>query len=321
MKNVQGVYGPNAKPLWETVRIDGAPAAVLGGNGAPYAVHPDYRNAPFLVRKADGGMVWGWQGNGAWSDIAPAHYQTGLRGMFDYTHALPGQIVDSDTPSLNPESPVRDNGARLMDPNTGRFLQVDPVLQQDGVSPYAFNDPVNFVDVDGRTADPIGYAGGMTASQTEQAYRQAAKAYGQYQAGIYAAQHPGAMVDAIPFNPVKGAVAAGNAGVATFNYAKSAAAFGGAAIVSFSPAAPSGLQIGLATACVYHAYAGNAAWERSRQTWGEALTQTWGDSRWQNLYGLVPLGGTQYDDPSEPHGPIEWAKTKPWGNFLNKLGL
>ncbi|QQR69652.1 MAG: RHS repeat protein [Alphaproteobacteria bacterium] len=290
-----GEYDAGGKALQETVRLDGAPVAVLYRDNKPYAVHPDYRDAPFLVRKADGGMVWGWQGNGAWSDIAPAHYQTGLRGMFDYTHALPGQIVDSDTPSLNPESPVRDNGARLMDPNTGRFLQVDPVLQRDGVSPYAFNDPVNFVDVDGRTADPIGYAGGMTASQLQDAYGQAQRDYTRYQADMQRQ----AAIDAIPFNPAKGASAVGN-------YVQWAANMG---LASFNT------SIGNIPTALWNTQSGVAAWRRGAQQWDESICESWGQARLKNLNGMLPWG-TEYDDPNEP-SPVGWVAQK--GNAIGKF--
>ncbi|QQR68906.1 MAG: RHS repeat-associated core domain-containing protein [Alphaproteobacteria bacterium] len=173
-----GVYGPDAKPLWETVRLDGAPVAVLGGDGKAYAAHPDYRGAPIRLNGANGAMVWDWQASGPWADVSPLHYTPGLSAAFPfhYRERLPGQFYDDETD-------MNYNGARIYNMHLGRFNQPDPVLQLDGLNSYNIdnNNPVGFVDPDGRTADPIGYGASMTGSRAEQAYREAAQAYTQPQ--------------------------------------------------------------------------------------------------------------------------------------------
>ncbi|QQR69653.1 MAG: RHS repeat-associated core domain-containing protein [Alphaproteobacteria bacterium] len=162
-----GVYGPDAKPLWETVRLDGAPVAVLGGDNKAYAAHPDYRGAPIRLNGANGAMVWDWQASGPWADVSPLHYTPGLSAAFPfhYRERLPGQFYDDETD-------MNYNGARIYNMHLGRFNQPDPVLQLDGLSPYAYanNNPVGFVDVDGKNwvvvqyspqsaANPFGHTG------------------------------------------------------------------------------------------------------------------------------------------------------------------
>ncbi|QQR68903.1 MAG: hypothetical protein IPI58_08750 [Alphaproteobacteria bacterium] len=147
-----GVYGPDAKPLWETVRLDGAPVAVLGGDNKAYAAHPDYRGAPIRLNGANGAMVWDWQASGPWADVSPLHYTPGLSAAFPfhYRERLPGQFYDDETD-------MNYNGARIYNMHLGRFNQPDPVLQLDGLGSYNIdnNNPVGFVDPDGRQAQAV----------------------------------------------------------------------------------------------------------------------------------------------------------------------
>ncbi|QQR68899.1 MAG: RHS repeat protein [Alphaproteobacteria bacterium] len=152
-----GVYGPDAKPLWETVRLDGAPVAVLGGDGKAYAAHPDYRGAPIRLNGANGAMVWDWQASGPWADVSPLHYTPGLSAAFPfhYRERLPGQFYDDETD-------MNYNGARIYNMHLGRFNQPDPVLQLDGLNSYNIdnNNPVGFVDPDGRKQVSVTFGGG-----------------------------------------------------------------------------------------------------------------------------------------------------------------
>ncbi|QQR68901.1 MAG: hypothetical protein IPI58_08740 [Alphaproteobacteria bacterium] len=146
-----GVYGPDAKPLWETVRLDGAPVAVLGGDNKAYAAHPDYRGAPIRLNGANGAMVWDWQASGPWADVSPLHYTPGLSAAFPfhYRERLPGQFYDDETD-------MNYNGARIYNMHLGRFNQPDPVLQLDGLGSYAYanNDPVQYTDPTGMIPNP-----------------------------------------------------------------------------------------------------------------------------------------------------------------------
>jgi RHS repeat-associated protein len=152
--------------------------------------------------------------------------------------------------------------------------------------------------------DPIGFAGGDT------------DLYG------YCLSDPVNIVDALGL----------------FNYAKAAVSIGNAAIAGFT-AASGAIKIGIATALLpatativgalpptallawgtWNIKSSLAAWQRSAIQWDEAFSEEWADASWKNLYGLLP-GGTGYDDPCEPSGPINYIRSRGWYQFLVEAG-
>ena len=119
-------------------------------------------------------------------------------------------------------------------------------------------------------------------------------------------------------NPVKAAVAMGNAAVAGIS-----AASGGLKFAAASGLAPTGVG-SLPAGALFGWSAWNmrssvAAGNRSRQQWAEAMRENWCAANWKNLYGLFP-GGTHYDDPNEPSGPWSYIKTKGLWHYLSEFG-
>lgn len=123
-------------------------------------------------------------------------------------------------------------------------------------------------------------------------------------------------------NPAKGVSALGNATMAGF-----AAGSGGikmAVAIGLSPAATTGVgalpPLALASWSAWNFKSSVAAWGRARQQWDEAMCEKWGDANLKNFWGLAP-GGTHYDDPAEPNGPLKYIETKGWWHFLSEAGV
>lgn len=123
------------------------------------------------------------------------------------------------------------------------------------------------------------------------------------------------------FNPAKGLSALGNAAISGFSAGSGATKYAIAA--GLSPASATGVgslpPLALAAWGTWNFKSSLAAWQRATQQWNEALSEDWSQASWKNLYGLLP-GGTHYDDPCEPNGPIEYIKTQGWWKFLQDLG-
>ncbi|NLD55109.1 MAG: hypothetical protein GX652_10660 [Burkholderiaceae bacterium] len=112
------------------------PVALLGRDGAVYAVHPEHRGAPVAMTDGKGRTVWRAQ-------VAPSGLANVAYAAQDLTLdlRLPGQYADAETG-------LHDNWHRTYDPHRGRYLQPDPLGYPDGDDPYAYagGDPLNRVD-------------------------------------------------------------------------------------------------------------------------------------------------------------------------------
>jgi len=99
----------------------------------PLYIAPDHLGAPHQITDASGNTVWLWDqdpfGNGV-----PG-------GTFSYDLRFPGQFYD-------PNAKLHYNYYRDYDPNTGRYIESDPIGLRGGINTYAYvaADPVNLVD-------------------------------------------------------------------------------------------------------------------------------------------------------------------------------
>jgi RHS repeat-associated protein len=71
---------------------------------------------------------------------------------------FPGQYYDSETG-------LHQNGFRTYDPNTGRYLEADPIGQLGGINLYTYslNNPIRFTDPEGLNPAAGALAGGAVA--------------------------------------------------------------------------------------------------------------------------------------------------------------
>ena len=97
--------------LDETVWLGDLPVAVLSG-GQPSYIAPDHLGAPHQITNAGGHVEWLW-------DHDP--FGNGLpTGSFSYDLRFPGQFYDQ-------RSKLHYNYFRDYDPNTGRYIESDPI--------------------------------------------------------------------------------------------------------------------------------------------------------------------------------------------------
>jgi RHS repeat-associated protein len=120
--HILGEYSSTGALVQETIWMGDTPVATLLPNGSSvtiYYVHTDHLGTPRKVtRPSDNGLMWRWDPD-TFGSVAPNTNPAGL-GAFNYNLRSPGQY------SLN-ESGLYYNYFRTYDPQTGRYLESDPI--------------------------------------------------------------------------------------------------------------------------------------------------------------------------------------------------
>jgi RHS repeat-associated protein len=139
-----GEYTSTGALIQETVWVGDTPVATLQPNGSGisiYYVHTDHLGTPRkITRPSDNGLMWRWDPN-TFGSVNPNTNPAGL-GTFNYNLRFPGQY------SLN-ESGLYYNYFREYDPQTGRYLESDPIgLFGGSPSTYSYvsNNPISNID-------------------------------------------------------------------------------------------------------------------------------------------------------------------------------
>jgi RHS repeat-associated protein len=176
-----GEYDGAGKVIQETVYMGSLPVAVLmpGTNGSRIQagtlgvnyVYADHLATPrVLTRASDNKMVWRWDSVDPFGIGQPDDNPVRL-GVFTYDPRFPGQMYDKETNNHH-------NYFRDYDPQTGRFLQSDPIGLDGGINTYGYvgGNPLTFIDpfgldstcmaackaVGGAVGGTVGYYGGGT---------------------------------------------------------------------------------------------------------------------------------------------------------------
>jgi RHS repeat-associated protein len=145
----------SGKATRETVYLDGLPVALLTRTVTGVApdevvaigvhfVHPDHLGTPRLITRAsDNKTVWRWDGGDAFGLLPPNDNPDGA-GSFTFNLRMPGQYYDRDTNLFY-------NYFRDYDPQTGRYIQSDPIGLAGGINTYAYvgGNPVSSADPSG----------------------------------------------------------------------------------------------------------------------------------------------------------------------------
>lgn len=124
----------SGKTLVEHIWLGDQPIAVAYG-GTLYYVFSDQLNTPRLITDTANRPRWSWQSN-PFGSTQPNNNPTGL-GTITYNPRFPGQYYDA-------ESGLHHNYYRDYDPQSGRYIQSDPIGLRGGLNTYNYvgNNPV-----------------------------------------------------------------------------------------------------------------------------------------------------------------------------------
>lgn len=135
---------PSSLSLSATAADAGVPQSVISqyvGSTSVAYVYADHINTPrVLVRASDNAIVWRWDNTDPFGLIHPDENPSGL-GTFSYNLRFPGQLYDQETNNHY-------NYFRDYDPQTGRYVESDPIGLRGGINTYAYvgGNPVSRTD-------------------------------------------------------------------------------------------------------------------------------------------------------------------------------
>lgn len=115
------------------------PVAILEGT-SQYYVHADHLDTPRVVTNAVNTIVWRWDSD-PFGFFPAAEDPDGNSQLFTLNLRFPGQYFDKETN-------LHYNYYRDYDPQTGRYVQSDPIGIEGGINTYAYvdSDPLALVD-------------------------------------------------------------------------------------------------------------------------------------------------------------------------------
>ncbi|MFO1434846.1 MAG: RHS repeat-associated core domain-containing protein [Gammaproteobacteria bacterium] len=114
----------------ETVWLGDIPVAVLSGTNTIQYIHADHLNTPRALTDTTGKVLWRWDSN-AFGEGLPNEDVDGDGVKVTYNLRFPGQYYDKVTGKHY-------NYFRDYDPETGRYLESDPIGLAGGLNTYAY---------------------------------------------------------------------------------------------------------------------------------------------------------------------------------------
>jgi len=149
--NLTGEYDAGGGPIEETVYLGNTPVAVLVSAQvgddyvtSVYYVYADHIDTPRVItRSTDNAIVWRWDMTDPFGAIPPNENPSGTQS-FVYNLRFPGQLFDKETNNHY-------NYFRDYDPQTGRYVQSDPIGLDGGINTYGYvaANPLAAIDPDG----------------------------------------------------------------------------------------------------------------------------------------------------------------------------
>lgn len=144
MGEYESPQSSNAEYIW----FQNRPIAVMRG-GKLYRIFTDHLDTPRWVTDPEGRVVWTWLSD-PFGAAQPNQDADGDGNTFTFNLRFPGQYYDAETG-------LHYNWNRHYDPQTGRYLQADPIGLAGGLNLYTYaqNNPANYVDRDGLLPDAV----------------------------------------------------------------------------------------------------------------------------------------------------------------------
>jgi RHS repeat-associated protein len=145
-----GEYGQNGagQQATETVYFGSTPVALIQ-NGAIYRIYADQIGTPRVITDLTGKTVWMWESN-PFGETKPNEDpdQDGLK--LTYHARFPGQVFDSETG-------LHYNFHRDYNPQTGRYMQSDPIGLEGGLNTFGYANMTVLTNSDASGLKPIVY--------------------------------------------------------------------------------------------------------------------------------------------------------------------
>jgi RHS repeat-associated protein len=139
-----GEYNNSGTRLWEHVYLGDLPVAVIASGGGVFPVLSDHLGTPRQVINASKQVRWKWDNTEPFGANAANQNPANL-GVFAYNLRFPGQYFDAETG-------LHYNMFRDFNPQTGRYIESDPVGLDGGLNTYGYvgGNPVSRVDPNGK---------------------------------------------------------------------------------------------------------------------------------------------------------------------------
>jgi RHS repeat-associated protein len=141
--HLMGEHTNTGALIQETVWLNDLPIATIRPNGtgiSVYFIHADELGTPRVVTDTTNKAVWRWDGDAFGRGLPNQDpLKTGIK--FVYHLRYPGQYYDT-------ESGLHYNYFRDYDPETGRYIQSDPIGLAGGFNTYAYvgGNPLTYID-------------------------------------------------------------------------------------------------------------------------------------------------------------------------------
>jgi RHS repeat-associated protein len=158
-----GEYAAASTLVEETVYLGSMPVATMvTGVAEPFYIYADHINTPRLItRSSDNVIVWRWDTSDPFGIQQPLETPSGA-SPFAYNPRFSGQLFDRETSNHY-------NYFRDYDPQSGRYIQSDPIGLAGGINTYAYvgGNPLSEIDPFGLSSNRktvnlgVGYTGGI----------------------------------------------------------------------------------------------------------------------------------------------------------------